>query len=81
MAGNRFTTALTAHDVSKAVALADQVIVLRDGLIALYIFINLPRSLRSISNVALGFTSCCADLPQAYCHRISKVFLKGVQKF
>ncbi|MGB9140629.1 MAG: hypothetical protein WCB71_00325 [Aestuariivirga sp.] len=51
---NRFTTVLTTHDVSKAVALADRVIVLRDGLIALHISINLHRSLRSISNVALG---------------------------
>lgn len=51
---NRFTTVLTTHDVSKAVALADRVIVLRDGLIALYISINLHRSLRSISNAALS---------------------------
>lgn len=50
---SRFTTVLTTHDVSEAVALADRVIVLRDGLNALYISINLPRSLRSISYVAL----------------------------
>ncbi|MEP7174394.1 MAG: ATP-binding cassette domain-containing protein [Aestuariivirga sp.] len=51
---NRFATALTTRDVSEAVALTDRAIVLRDGLIALYISINLHRSLRSISNVALG---------------------------
>ncbi len=38
-----FTTILVTHDVAEAVALADRVIVLRDGLIALDRAIDLPR--------------------------------------
>jgi len=51
---NRFTTVLITHDVSEAVALADRVIVLRDGGIALDIPINLPRASRSLGDAATG---------------------------
>jgi sulfonate transport system ATP-binding protein len=51
---NRFTTVLITHDVSEAVALADRVIVLRDGLIALDVPIRLPRSGRSLGDAATG---------------------------
>jgi len=51
---NRFTTVLITHDVSEAVALADRVIVLRDGGIALDIPINLPRSSRALGDAATG---------------------------
>jgi sulfonate transport system ATP-binding protein len=42
----RFTTVLITHDVAEAVALADRVLVLRDGDIALDIQISLPRPRR-----------------------------------
>jgi sulfonate transport system ATP-binding protein len=51
---NRFTTVLITRDVSEAVALADRVIVLRDGLIALDVPINLPRSCRALGDAATG---------------------------
>lgn len=51
---NRFSTVLITHDVSEAVALADRVIVLRDGGIALDIPINLPRSSRALGDAATG---------------------------
>jgi sulfonate transport system ATP-binding protein len=51
---NRFTTVLITHDVSEAVALADRVMVLRDGVIALDISINLPRSSRALGDAATG---------------------------
>lgn len=51
---NQFTTVLITHDVSEAVALADRVIVLRDGVIALDVAVNLPRSSRSLGNAATG---------------------------
>ncbi|WP_425523405.1 ATP-binding cassette domain-containing protein [Rhodomicrobium vannielii] len=43
---NRFTTILITHDVAEAVALADRVLVLREGHIALDIPIDLPRPRR-----------------------------------
>ena len=45
-----FTTVLITHDVAEAVALADRVIVLRDGVIALDIAINLPRPRRELTD-------------------------------
>jgi sulfonate transport system ATP-binding protein len=51
---NGFTTVLITHDVSEAVALADRVIVLRDGVIALDVLVNLPRSCRSLGDAATG---------------------------
>jgi sulfonate transport system ATP-binding protein len=42
-----FTTILITHDVSEAVALADRVIVLRDGDVALDLPIDVPRHRRS----------------------------------
>ena len=38
-----FTTILITHDVAEAVALADRVVVLREGRVALDLPINLPR--------------------------------------
>lgn len=43
---HRFTTVLITHDVAEAVALADRVIVLRDGGVALDLAIALPRPRR-----------------------------------
>jgi sulfonate transport system ATP-binding protein len=42
-----FTTILITHDVSEAVALADRVIVLKDGYITLDLPVDLPRPRRS----------------------------------
>jgi sulfonate transport system ATP-binding protein len=47
-----FTTVLITHDVAEAVALADRVIVLRDGGIALDLEINLSRPRRSVGDAA-----------------------------
>ena len=46
----RFTTLLITHDVAEAVALADRVIVLSSGGIALDISIDLPRPRRAIGD-------------------------------
>ena len=43
---HRFTTLLITHDVAEAVSLADRVLVLRDGAIALDITVTLPRPRR-----------------------------------
>ena len=43
---HRFTTLLITHDVAEAVALADRVIVLREGQIAFDIAVDLPRPRR-----------------------------------
>jgi sulfonate transport system ATP-binding protein len=55
---HRFTTLLITHDVSEAVTLADRVLVLRDGRIALDIEINLLRPRRGYDPAAaeLGAT-------------------------
>jgi sulfonate transport system ATP-binding protein len=45
-----FTTVLITHDVSEAVALADRVIVLREGSIALDIDIDLERPRRELAD-------------------------------
>ncbi|RVJ49377.1 ATP-binding cassette domain-containing protein [Sinorhizobium meliloti] len=47
-----FTTVLITHDVAEAVALADRVIVLRDGGIALDMPIDLPRPRREAADTA-----------------------------
>lgn len=44
---HHFTTVLITHDVGEAVALADRVIVLRDGEVALDLDIDLPRPRRA----------------------------------
>jgi sulfonate transport system ATP-binding protein len=49
---HRFTTLLITHDVAEAVALADRVIVLREGQIALDIAIDLPRPRREYADPA-----------------------------
>ncbi|MDX2266161.1 MAG: ATP-binding cassette domain-containing protein [Hyphomicrobiales bacterium] len=49
---HRFTTMLITHDVAEAVALADRVLVLRDGRIALDIPITLPRPRREHADPA-----------------------------
>jgi sulfonate transport system ATP-binding protein len=46
-AEHRFTTILITHDVGETVALADRIIVLRDGDIALDLPIDVPRHRRS----------------------------------
>jgi sulfonate transport system ATP-binding protein len=45
-----FTTVLTHHDVAEAVALADRVIVLRDGAIALDIEVELERPRKELAD-------------------------------
>ncbi|WP_331375226.1 ATP-binding cassette domain-containing protein [Sinorhizobium chiapasense] len=47
-----FTTVLITHDVAEAVALADRVIVLRDGAIALDMPIDLPRPRRGAADTS-----------------------------
>jgi len=49
---HRFTTVLITHDVAEAVTLADRVLVLRDGLIALDVEIDLPRPRRGYDPAA-----------------------------
>lgn len=49
---NSFTTVLITHDVAEAVALADRVIVLRQGRVALDIDVGLPRPRRMIGDQA-----------------------------
>ena len=44
--GHRFTTLLITHDVAEAVALADRVLVLREGQIVLDRAVDLPRPRR-----------------------------------
>lgn len=45
-----FTTVLITHDVAEAVALADRVVVLRDGVAALDLAIDLPRPRRGVGD-------------------------------
>ncbi|TIT04025.1 ATP-binding cassette domain-containing protein [Mesorhizobium sp.] len=47
-----FTTVLITHDVAEAVALADRVIVIRDGAIALDIPVDLPRPRREAADTS-----------------------------
>ena len=49
-----FTTVLITHDVGEAVALADRVIVLRDGGVALDRPIDLPGALRSVGDAHMA---------------------------
>jgi sulfonate transport system ATP-binding protein len=51
-AEHRFTTILITHDVAEAVALADRVVVLRDGGIALDLAVTLPRPRREAADPA-----------------------------
>lgn len=46
-----FTTILITHDVAEAVALADRVVVLRQGEIALDVPVDLPRPRREVGDV------------------------------
>jgi sulfonate transport system ATP-binding protein len=56
-----FTTILITHDVSEAIALADRIIVLKDGHVALDLPIDLPRPRRAnpetsrLQNIILGY--------------------------
>jgi sulfonate transport system ATP-binding protein len=47
---HRFTVVLITHDVQEAVALADRVIVLRDGAVAADVAVTLPRPRRGADN-------------------------------
>ncbi|TIU20287.1 MAG: ABC transporter ATP-binding protein, partial [Mesorhizobium sp.] len=47
-----FTTVLITHDVAEAVALADRVLVIRDGGIALDMPVDLPRPRREAADTA-----------------------------
>lgn len=47
-----FTTVLITHDVAEAVALADRVLVIRDGAIALDIPVDLPRPRRGAADTS-----------------------------
>jgi sulfonate transport system ATP-binding protein len=49
---HRFTTVLITHDVAEAVALADRVLVLREGHIALDMPVALPRPRRELTDPA-----------------------------
>jgi sulfonate transport system ATP-binding protein len=49
---HRFTTLLITHDVAEAVALADRVLVLREGQIVLDCPVNLPRPRREHADPA-----------------------------
>lgn len=49
-----FTTVLITHDVGEAVALADRVIVLRDGGVALDRPVDLPGALRSVGDADMA---------------------------
>jgi sulfonate transport system ATP-binding protein len=49
-----FTTVLITHDVAEAVALADRVLVLREGRIVLDREIDLPRPRRHVGDVEAG---------------------------
>jgi sulfonate transport system ATP-binding protein len=49
---HRFTTILITHDVAEAVALADRVVVLREGRIAFDVAIPLPRPRREAADPA-----------------------------
>lgn len=49
---HRFTTILITHDVAEAVALADRVVVLREGRIAFDAPVNLPRPRREAADPA-----------------------------
>jgi sulfonate transport system ATP-binding protein len=51
---HRFTTLLITHDVAEAVALADRVVVLKEGNIALDIPVDLPRPRREHADPAAG---------------------------
>ncbi len=44
---HRFTILLITHDVAEAASLADRVLVLRDGALALDVAVPLPRPRRS----------------------------------
>jgi len=54
---HQFTTLLITHDVAEAVALADRVIVMRDGKIALDVAVDLPRPRRRIDPAAVALQS------------------------
>lgn len=69
-----FTTLLVTHDVAEAVALADRVILIEDGQIALDLKINLPRP-RARDNpafVALEKTILSRVLKQQDTHQVSE---------
>lgn len=54
---HRFTTLLITHDVAEAVALADRVVVIRDGRITYDVPVDLPRPRRRVDPAAVALQS------------------------
>ena len=54
---HRFTTLLITHDVAEAVALADRVVVIREGRLAYDVDVDLPRPRRRIDPAAVALQS------------------------
>lgn len=54
---HRFTTLLITHDVAEAVALADRVVVIRDGRITYDVAVDLPRPRRRVDPAAVALQS------------------------